>query len=433
MKKKKCGLIPLKNRFNFYAEELYLGVKIKIIMENFEKQFNQLRSPESREEPKNLLLEGPELISSEEEKKQERKMVFVFSSNTRDYSLGYKDGKLFFVVECLDSLPDELRKEEKEKFTKETRKQDEVEKTVYVLKHGEVPEMGEQSKKYCISQPRDFEKEMIDSFVADDANKQVMSEILAKHSKLKPEEISQLAEQTFEVSRKQDREAACTLLNCFSKEVGEKIMAEIRERELLKPQEMEIAQLVEIFKDKKVLFYTGSGISIAGGVHSMNQLEEVLGIEMSEKVDGFLKKAVTNPQEIIDSLEEFAKAAFENSATPAHQSLGRLAQKLKSQIFTENVDHLQEKAGVRAMYLTGPWLEENVQPEWLRDIDAVVTIGLSYDDRGFLSWYKENNPNGKIIAVNLNQPSYLGNDDFMLRDDCQKIIPELERKFTEKE
>ena len=410
-------------------------------MENFEKQFNQPNSPKSREGSKNLLLEGPELVSPKEERKQEGKMSFSFSSNARRYYLGHKDGKPFFMVEYFDSLPDDLSEEEKEKFTKEIKKQGEVEKTVYVLKHGEVPEPKEeieepnpsQSKKYRVAQSRDFEREMIDSFIADDANKQVVSEILSKYSELKPEEISQIVEQAFEASYKQDREAVRALSSRFSKEVAEKIRAEIRERMLPKPQEMEMTQLVKILKDKKVLFYTGAGISIASGVHSIDQLQETLGIEMSEKVDGLLKKAVANPQGVIDSWEEFTKAAFKKPATSAHQSLSRLAQKLKSQIFTENIDHLQERANVKATHLTGPWLKENIQPEWLKDIDAVITVGLSYDDRGFLGWYKENNPNGKIIAVNLNQPTYLGNEDFILKGDCQKVVPEMEKKFAEKE
>jgi NAD-dependent SIR2 family protein deacetylase len=396
---------------------------------------------ENREEPKNLLLEGPEIILSEEERKQEGQegeMSFSFSSGTKRYYLGHKDSKPFFMIEYFDSLPDELSEEEKEKFTRETRKQGETEKTVYVLKNGEVPEPKEEietpdqnrSKKYRIHQSRDFERGMIDRFVADDANKQIMSEMLAKHSTLKPEEISQIVKQTFEAYRKQDHEAIYALSSRFSKEIAEKIMVEIRKRMLPKPQEIEMAQLVEILKDKKVLFYTGAGISMASGVPNMDQLQETLGIEMSEKIDGLLKRAVANPQSVIDSWEEFIKAAFEKPATPAHQSLGRLAQKLKSQIFTENVDHLQERAGVRAIYLTRSWLKENVQPEWLKDIDVVITVGLSYDDKGFLGWYKENNPDGKIVAINLSQPSYLDSEDFILRGDCQKEIPELEKEFT---
>lgn len=38
-------------------------------MKNFKKQFNQPKPPQTKEEPKNLLLEGPELVSPEEERK----------------------------------------------------------------------------------------------------------------------------------------------------------------------------------------------------------------------------------------------------------------------------------------------------------------------------------------------------------------------------
>lgn len=409
-------------------------------MESFERQFNQPNLLESREEPKNFLLEGPELVSPEEERKQKSEMSFSFSSDTRRYLFGYKNGKPFFMIEYFDSLPDELREEEKEKFIKETRKQGEIEKTVYVLKYGDVPETKKieepdlnQSKKYGIAQPRDFERDMIDRFVDDDKNKKVMEEILAGCSDLNEEEIGQIVEQFFTNQRQGKKEAIRNISDRFPKEVVEKIRNEIKKQMLPKPEELNIKQLVESLKDKKILFYTGAGISIAGGVHGMDQLYEALGIDMSKKIDSLIQRAVNNPQDVVKSWKEFTTAAFENPATPAHKSLGRLAKKLKSQIFTENIDHLQEKAGVKAIHLTGPWLKENVRPEWLKDIDVVITIGLSYDDKGFLRWYKENNPKGKIIAINLNQPSYLGNEDFILKGDCQKVVPEIEKEFAEKE
>jgi len=374
------------------------------------------------------LLQGPETVSLEEEKKQEGELNFSFGSDTRRYYLGHKDGVPFLMVEYFDALPDELSEEEKAKFSKEKRIIKGEEKDVYVLKYGPVPKQKEeyqepnpdQSKRYRITQARDFERSMIERFVADNTNKQVMEEILAKYSGLSQEEITQIVEQIFTAQRRGDKEKIRALSARFSKEVAEKIRNEIRERMLPRPKELDIARLVDILKNKKVLFYTGAGISVASGVHSMDQLYETLGIDMSRKVDDLLQKAITNPQSVIDSWEEFTKAAFEKPATPAHQALAVIAQKIKSQIFTENVDHLQEKAGVKAVHLTGPWLKENIQPEWLKDVDVVVTVGLSYDDRGFLGWYKENNPNGKIIAINLNQPSYLGNEDFLLKGDCQE-------------
>jgi NAD-dependent SIR2 family protein deacetylase len=396
---------------------------------------------EKKEELKNPLLKGPELISPEEEREQEGEMSFCFSSDTRQYYLGHKDGKPFFMVEYFDSLPEELSETEKEKFKKETKKQGEAKKIVYVLKYGEVPESKEEieepdpskSKKYRIAQSRDFERGMIDRFVADENDKHTMKEILAEYSDLSEEEISQIVEQIFTAQRQGNKEAIRNISGRFPKEVAEKIRNEIRERMLPKPEELNIERLAEFLKDKRILFYTGAGISIASGVHSMDKLYDTLGIDMSKKVDRFLQKAVANPRGVINSWEEFTKAAFEKPATPAHQSLAKLAQKLKSQIFTENVDRLQERAGVKAIHITGPWLRENIQPEWSKDIDVIVTVGLSYDDRGFLGWYKENNPNGKIIAVNLKQPSYLGNEDFILKGDCQKVIPELEKEFAAKE
>lgn len=392
-------------------------------------------NPDSKEEIKNILLEGPELISPEEEKEQDGETSFSLALDSRRYYLGHKNGKPFFMVEYFDSLPDELSEEEKKVFTKEIRRQGEVEKVVYTIKNGEVPEPKEemqeldssQSKEYRIALARDFEK---GNFFANDLNKQVISEILIRRSKLKPDEIPEVVEQVFKASLRQDYEAVSTIVSRFPKETIEEIRNEIREKVLPTSQDIKVARLIEILKNKRVLFYTGAGISIASGVPDMAQLEKNLGIEMSEKIDGFLENAISDPKGVINSWEEFTKRAFQKPATPAHQSLSALAQKLKAKIFTENVDNLQERAGVKAIHLTGPWLKENIKPEWLKDIDAVITIGLSYDDRGFLGWYKENNPNGKIIAVNLNQPSYLGKEDFLLKEDCQEAIPELEKNFS---
>ena len=397
--------------------------------------------PEKKETDKNFLLQKPEKVSLEEEKKREGELRFSFGSDTRRYYLGHKDSTPFFMVEYFDVLPDELSEEEKAKFSKEKRIIKGEEKDVYVLKYGPAPKQKEeyqepdpnQNKRYRIAQARDFERDMINRFVTNDDNKQVMKEILTKYSDLNQEEIDKIVEQLFIAQRQEDRETIRALSNRFPKKIAEKVRNEIRERMLPKPNELNIEQLIEILKNKRVLFYTGAGISVASGVHSMDQLYETLGIDMSKRVDDLLRRAVSDPQGVIEPWEEFTKAAFEKPATPAHQSLAVLAQKIKSQIFTENVDNLQEKTGIKAIHLTGPWLKENIRPEWLKDIDVVLTVGLSYDDRGFLGWYKENNQNGKIVAINLDQPSYLGDEDFLLKGDCQRILPELEKEFAVKD
>ena len=125
--------------------------------------------PEKKETDKNFLLQKPEKVSLEKEKKQEGELSFSFGSDTRRYYLGHKDGTPFFMVEYFNVLPDELSKEEKAKFSKEKRIIKGEEKDVYVLKYGPVPKEKEecqepnprQSEKYRIAQARDFEKDMM--------------------------------------------------------------------------------------------------------------------------------------------------------------------------------------------------------------------------------------------------------------------------------
>jgi urease accessory protein UreE len=62
----------------------------------------------------------------------------------------------------------------------------------------------------------------------------------------------------------------------------------------------------------------------------------------------------------------------------------------------------------------------------------VIAIGLKLDDRGFLGWYKKQNPQGTIIAINLTQPPYLGDEDFLVIGDLQEIIPKINAQIKYK-
>ncbi|WP_175939305.1 hypothetical protein [Wolbachia endosymbiont of Litomosoides brasiliensis] len=46
---------------------------------------------------------------------------------------------------------------------------------------------------------------------------------------------------------------------------------------------------------------------------------------------------------------------------------------------------------------------------------------INSNEVGFLALYKKHNPKGKIIAVNLIQPKYLGNDDILMVEMCRKL------------
>jgi len=53
----------------------------------------------------------------------------------------------------------------------------------------------------------------------------------------------------------------------------------------------------------------------------------------------------------------------------------------------------------------------------LQNIKAIVCVGLSFDDRAFLAWYKESNPEGMIISLDISLSNYLGNEDYFVKGD----------------
>jgi len=329
-------------------------------------------SVENKVEKKNIFLEGPDLISPEEKKKGHGGLNFCFSSNQRKYHLGINEGKPFFKIEYFDTLPENLTEEEKQKFEKTTRTESEKVRTVYILKSEAAP-------------------------------------LVEKEGEIDPE--TSLGK-NYRIAKARE----------FKK----------KDEELPKPKELNLAELVEFLKNNRVIFYTGAGISVSGNVHGMKDLENSLGIRRPGEADDFLRNCINNPEAILEAWNKFVES-LDSPPTEAHKSLAQLAQKLKVKIFSENVDHLQEGAGVRPVRISGPFLKENVQVEWSKDLDAIISIGLSHDDRAFLGWYKENNPAGKIISIDLVQPSYLGNEDFLVKGDLQKLIPELEKEFAAKE
>ncbi len=180
-------------------------------------------------------------------------------------------------------------------------------------------------------------------------------------------------------------------------------------------------ELRRLLSNKKYLFYTGAGISAASQVPTMRELEKSLHME-SPKL--FFKELMLNPRSIAESFSIFCKQAMQALPTAAHAALHTIAQTKGCAIITENVDLLQHKAGSVPLHTHDVQLR-SAKTDDLKDVDIVVTVGLRHDDCGFLAWYKKHNPNGIIVAIDLNMPTYLSKDDFLVKGDIQEIIPQL--------
>ena len=198
--------------------------------------------------------------------------------------------------------------------------------------------------------------------------------------------------------------------------------------ELQEGQVVDSAQLAEEIRDKNVVFYTGAAISEKGGVAGMTRLEEQLGIADKKNWQEAVKHLVRNSEDVGKTWSEFSGAMAENEPTETHRALTRIAEQTDSAVMTENMDLLHERAGTQAIHASGPYFRENVSIDNLKKIDAVVTVGLGYDDRGCLAWYKRHNPNGKIIAINKEKPGYFGKGDLLVKGDLHKNISQLEKE-----
>ncbi len=184
-------------------------------------------------------------------------------------------------------------------------------------------------------------------------------------------------------------------------------------------------ELISIISNNNVVFYTGAGLSAASNVPTMAQLFRLLNLEAGIGFFSSLRLAIAYPHELAFNIKAFHHACFFNPPTKAHYALKQLAYLKKTQIITENVDYLHERTGIMPYRISGDHLRTKIDPSSLQEIDYIICIGLSFDDKGFLGWYKAYHPNGKIIAIDLIQPSYLGSEDYLVQGDLQKIIPEL--------
>lgn len=173
-------------------------------------------------------------------------------------------------------------------------------------------------------------------------------------------------------------------------------------------------------QDKRVIFYTGAGLSIASGIPDMRKLEEQLGFQSN--FDEALAKWMYAPEHIGQEIIAFRDACSKGAPARGHHALSRLAKETNKQILTENLDWMHERVGSHPLRVSKRVVQTR---ESIDDIHAVICIGLSHDDKGFLRWMKEHHPEIKIIAVNPLCPSYLGSEDLWYPGDAHEILPKL--------
>lgn len=190
------------------------------------------------------------------------------------------------------------------------------------------------------------------------------------------------------------------------------------------PIQITVSELVSLVNNKRFIFYTGAGISMAGGVFSMKGLENSLGMG-SGKIN-FLKTALLYPETVSDAFGRFCQSAVYAEPTAAHHALHQISQAKENCILTENVDLLQHRTGSVPVHSQSDKLDpDKVSPEDWQAVDLIICVGLSHDDCGLLGYYKRLNPLGKLVSIDLGVPNYLSKTDYLLQADAQTVLPRL--------
>jgi NAD-dependent SIR2 family protein deacetylase len=179
--------------------------------------------------------------------------------------------------------------------------------------------------------------------------------------------------------------------------------------------------LTRMIQGKRVIFYTGAGIS-ARVIPTMGELLRNLGGK-----DQLILNVQKNPEKYVQVLDNFFKKCERAEPTDAHKALHNIISKTGSLLITENLDLLHQKSGDSPI-TRGEFPRAYNE---LSRTDYMVTIGLASDESGLLNMYKKLNPNGRIIAININcSLEYLSDRDYILQKDIQLALPELQGLFN---
>jgi NAD-dependent SIR2 family protein deacetylase len=193
------------------------------------------------------------------------------------------------------------------------------------------------------------------------------------------------------------------------------------------PMQIKIfSALLNIMSNQNVIFYTGAGLSV-GRVPMMGELLNEIELPKSadrRAVSHFVQNVLSKPNMYAEKMDVFYNRCLLAEPSLGHYALTFLALQKSTNIFTENLDLLHIRTGYEASMPSFKGLQVEEEMEQLKRVDAVICIGLSHDDRGFLGWYKHLNPTGKIVSINPDpQPaSYLGSGDYHMVADAQEIL-----------
>jgi hypothetical protein len=195
----------------------------------------------------------------------------------------------------------------------------------------------------------------------------------------------------------------------------------IKEAHPLNLTPLESAVLIQ---NRSVTILCGPGVDTHAGVMSRSEFRLSWSSTREEDICTVFERILKDPQATLNTYNKRCEAAFYGAPTRVHESILKIAQAKDAKVLNANFGTLLTRAGIKVLNV---WSKASLE-ELLKSFDStelVITIGLGRDHRGILAAYKNQCPEGKILAIDREQPCYLDDQDYWLRGNLEELVPLL--------
>lgn len=179
-------------------------------------------------------------------------------------------------------------------------------------------------------------------------------------------------------------------------------------------------------RDRKVLLFTGAGISIASGLPDLEGLSSLVQSILTP-VDVYFQDLFRGTgMERLAKARQYVSAFTQSEPNRAHWAIAELCKTHGWQLATGNFDGLHEKTGVTPIFQN----TDQVVISDLGSYDVLITVGLEEGIGKVADEYRQVNPRGRIIAINQEPPSYLEASDVFVPGSGDEVLEDIRRMLN---
>lgn len=189
-------------------------------------------------------------------------------------------------------------------------------------------------------------------------------------------------------------------------------------------------EFVRLLEDKKLIIYTGAGISSSSGITPFvgpNSLEEKFHID--EGFPDIFKWLIEKPSSLFLTIGTFQSKFLIAEPSLAHIAVTKLEKKgLVDFIITSNFDSLHELAGSENVYFSKLYASFMCQIKTYDENNILLIVGISRDEDSIIQNFKSSG--NQIVVVDVLPPKFLSGGDWHIKGKSDSVLSNLASEFN---